>query len=72
MSLIQLESSRDRHYDLATTPIMELVASYPQLEPVLESFGLDTCCGGHFSVQEASAQHGIDVQPVLDALRASL
>ena len=39
--------------DLAATPILELVALYPDVGSVLESFGLDTCCGGHFSVAEA-------------------
>ena len=61
-----------RQRDLATTPILELVASYPRLKGLLDSFGLDTCCGGDLSVTEASAEHGIDPAPVLEALRAAI
>ncbi len=55
--------------DLATTPIMELVNDEPALKPVLDQFGLDTCCGGHMSVTEAAAEHKIDPAPVFEALR---
>ncbi|MGI9147290.1 MAG: DUF542 domain-containing protein [Chloroflexota bacterium] len=58
--------------DLATTPIMVLIAGFPHLRQVLDSFGLDTCCGGHFSVTEAAAEDGIDAEAVLIALRAVL
>jgi regulator of cell morphogenesis and NO signaling len=61
-----------RLHDLAATPIMVLVADHPQLKPVLDEHGLDTCCGGHFTVTEAAAEHGIDPAPVLDALRRHL
>ena len=58
--------------DLAATPILELIGHYPQFKEILDKFGLDTCCGGHFNVTEAAAQEGIDVAPVLDALRGAL
>jgi uncharacterized protein (DUF2249 family) len=58
--------------DLAATPILELVARYPRFKEILDAFGLDTCCGGHFSVAEAAIQDGIALQPVLEALRAAL
>jgi regulator of cell morphogenesis and NO signaling len=61
-----------RMHDIDTMPILELVANYPQLKDVLESFGLDTCCGGNLSVTEATAEHSIDPAPVLQALRAAL
>jgi iron-sulfur cluster repair protein YtfE (RIC family) len=58
--------------DLASTPILELVASHPELRPILNEYGIDTCCGGRFSVAEAAAHDGIDVQPVLQALARAL
>jgi uncharacterized protein (DUF2249 family) len=58
--------------DLAATPILELIGSYPRFKEILDDFGLDTCCGGHFNVAEAAGQDGIDLQPVLEALRAAL
>ena len=58
--------------DLAATPILELIGSYPQFKEILDGFGLDTCCGGHLNVVEAAVQDGIDVAPVLEALRAAL
>lgn len=61
-----------RLHDLAATPIMLLTAEYPQLKPVLDGFGLDTCCGGHMTVTEAAAEQSIETGPVLEALRLAL
>ena len=79
MSLIQIEHSDTPAnsdvrppVDLATTPILELTIAYPELKQVLDSYGLDTCCGAHLSVTEAAAQDGIDPAPVLDALRKAM
>jgi hypothetical protein len=59
--------------DLTATPIMELAGSYPQFKEILDSFGLDTCCGGHFSVAKATAHDGIDLAPVMEgAARGAL
>ncbi len=54
--------------NVSTTPIALLVDYAPQIEPVLNSFGLDTCCGGHFTVPEACALHGLQPEPVVQAL----
>ena len=37
---------------------------------VLERFGLDYCCGGHRTLQEATAGRRLDLAPVVDALEA--
>jgi len=50
----------------------ELVANYPQFKDVLDSLGLDTCCGRDLSVTEPTAEHRIDSAPVLQALRTAL
>ena len=61
-----------RMLDLASTPVLELITSYPALKPVLDGFGLDTCCGAHLTVTESAAEEGIDPSTVIDALRAAL
>lgn len=58
--------------DVANTPIAELVVSFPQLEPVLEAHGFDTCCGGHFTPLQAAAKHGVEAAPLLEDLRRAL
>jgi regulator of cell morphogenesis and NO signaling len=61
-----------RQLDLAATPILELITAYPVFKPVLDQFGLDTCCGGHLTVTESAAEEDIDPAPVIEALRAAL
>jgi iron-sulfur cluster repair protein YtfE (RIC family) len=50
------------------TPIMELIAAHSELQPILDRFGVDTCCGGHLTVTEACGEHGLDAAIVADAL----
>jgi uncharacterized protein (DUF2249 family) len=61
-----------RMLDLETTPILELLLAYPQLEPVLDGFGLDTCCGAHMNIPAAAADAGIASTPVFAAARTAL
>jgi iron-sulfur cluster repair protein YtfE (RIC family) len=53
---------------LASTPIMVLTADHPELQPILDGFGLDTCCGGHLTLLEACAEHKLDPAPIAQAL----
>lgn len=59
-----------------TTPVTaiatlnDIVARYPQTLPVLQRFGLDTCCGGSLPLQTAVEHHGLDLDQVLAALQA--
>ena len=48
--------------------LAEVVSALPDSTRVLESFGLDYCCGGHRSLGDASADAGIGSGVVLDAL----
>lgn len=50
----------------------EIVAEYPSSLPVLQRFGLDTCCGGAIPLATAAAHHNIEVGAVLAALREAL
>ncbi|MHB8191589.1 MAG: iron-sulfur cluster repair di-iron protein [Ferrimicrobium sp.] len=50
--------------------IAEIGKMYPATLRVLESFGLDYCCGGRYPLGKACEEAGIDPQVVLDALLA--
>ena len=73
MHLIQIQTNNnhitvDPHTLVTMTPIMELIAEHPELQPILDRFGLDTCCGGHLTVTEASGEHGLDAAVVANEL----
>jgi regulator of cell morphogenesis and NO signaling len=48
-----------------------LVDRFPAALPVLQEFGLDTCCGGAVTLERAAAHYGIDLRQLLEALRAA-
>ncbi len=52
--------------------INEIVAQHPETIPVFNRFGMDTCCGGGVSVEQAAQRDGIEVEPVLAALHEAL
>ncbi len=49
-----------------------LVALYPAALPVLERFGLDTCCGGALPLRTAAEHHQLDLAELVCALRAEM
>jgi regulator of cell morphogenesis and NO signaling len=49
-----------------------IVARYPQALPVLQRFGLDTCCGGALPLRIAAQHHDLDVAGILSALYAAI
>lgn len=49
--------------------INEIAARYPETIAVFNRFGMDTCCGGGVSVEEAARRDGLDVAQILSALR---
>jgi regulator of cell morphogenesis and NO signaling len=51
--------------------LAELVTANPASARVLESFGLDYCCGGRRALSDASAEAGVDPSAVLDAIAAA-
>lgn len=50
--------------------LAEIVDGVPGAPSVLESFGLDYCCGGHQSLREACDRGGLDVAVVVEELDA--
>jgi regulator of cell morphogenesis and NO signaling len=46
-----------------------LVARLPETLPVLQRFGLDTCCGGALPIVVAAQHHALNLDELLQALR---
>ena len=53
-------------------PLNLIVAHFPQTLPVLQRFGLDTCCGGALPLHTAAQHHGLDLAELLAALSAEI
>ena len=53
--------------ELAAT-VRDLAMEYPQAARVFESFGIDYCCGGGKSLEEACAAANLSVEEVIDSL----
>ena len=45
-----------------------ILARYPSTLPVFNRFGLDTCCGGALSVEDAARAADVDAQALCGAL----
>jgi regulator of cell morphogenesis and NO signaling len=52
------------------TRLADLVQEDPRITPVLDRFGLDYCCRGYRTLQEASIDHSVPVSEVLEQLEA--
>ncbi|WP_421117951.1 iron-sulfur cluster repair di-iron protein [Aquihabitans daechungensis] len=53
-----------------TRSLADLVGTAPDAARVLESFGLDYCCGGQRTLADACTARGVSPEAVLDALAA--
>jgi hypothetical protein len=49
--------------------INEIVAQYPETIAAFNRFGMDTCCGGVITVEEATRRDGINADDVVAELR---
>lgn len=56
----------------ANETVNELVARAPQVLPVLQLYGIDTCCGGSLPLEVAAEQHQLDIKILLHELQLSL
>lgn len=56
----------------ANETLNELVARVPEALPVLQRFGLDTCCGGSLTLAVAAQHHSLEVNELLTAIREAL
>ena len=56
--------TRDMH-------VSEAAAASPATIKVFQQHGIDFCCGGHRPIEEACAEHGLDVDRVMTELEQS-
>ena len=50
--------------------VNEILVKYPATVSVFNQFGIDACCGGAASLDEAARRDGADVDQLLRALEA--
>ena len=48
--------------------VNEILARYPATIPVFNVFGIDACCGGAASLEDAASRDGADLASLLGAL----
>lgn len=58
--------------DLEELTLNEILRRYPTTAPILQRYGLDTCCGGAKRLPEAAGAHGFDPDDILAEMRAAL
>ena len=51
-----------------TLTVNDVVARDPETLGIFKAFGIDACCGGAKTVEEAARRHGIDRNALLAAL----
>jgi iron-sulfur cluster repair protein YtfE (RIC family) len=51
--------------------INTLLEHYPQVKPVLDTYHIDTCCGGALPIEEVAVRHKIDLTVLVEALERS-
>ena len=49
-----------------------IVERYPNALPVLQRFGLDTCCGGALPLRVAAQHHSLNIETLLNALQVAV
>jgi len=54
--------------DTAET-VNEIIVQYPAAVSVFNAFGIDACCGGDASVEEAARRDGANIHALIDALQ---
>jgi len=52
--------------------VNEIIRRYPSVLPVLNGFGLDTCCGGAQSLVEASRAASIPIEALMAGVAAAV
>jgi regulator of cell morphogenesis and NO signaling len=54
-----------------TLTVHEIAHRYPATRAIFQRFGMDTCCGGAVSVEQAARRDGIDADRLCAELRAA-
>ena len=53
--------------DTADT-VNRIIVEYPAAVSIFNAFGIDACCGGDASLEEAARRDGADVDALIEAL----
>jgi regulator of cell morphogenesis and NO signaling len=65
-----MTTQRDtQHVDTAAT-VNEILSQHPAAVSVFNAFGIDACCGGDATLDEAARRDGADVDALIGALDA--
>ncbi len=56
----------------ASTIVKDVVVNHPETRQVLESLGIDYCCGGGSSLGDAAAAAGLDLATVISAVEQAV
>ena len=59
--------TKDRMIDSSST-VNEILVQYPSSVYAFNAFGIDTCCGGSATIEEAAKQDGLNPESLLAAL----
>lgn len=70
--MIQRDSTPPVQYIDPSETLNEIVAQHPQTMPVLQRFGLDTCCGGALPLHVAIEHHELNLDEVVAALERTI
>ncbi len=54
-----------------TLTLRELVAVRPETRAVLTEHGMDACCGGDLTIEQAAKVHGVELGALLEKLKAA-
>lgn len=65
MSITQLELD-------CTTTVHAMIQRHPATRAVFQAHGVDICCGGGVSVEEAARRDGLDATVLCAELRAAV
>ena len=55
-----------------TATVPDLIHRHPATRAVFQAHGVDTCCGGGVSVEEAARRDGLDATALCAELRAAV
>ena len=49
--------------------VNDVLRHFPEAAPVLNRFGIDTCCGGALPLSDAAAAAGVEARQLVTALQ---
>ncbi len=52
--------------------INDVIQKYPKTIGIFKDFGVDSCCGGGFSIEKTAAMSGGDMEKLLEKLNKAV